>query len=236
MAAVDRRVQSFVLVNMYLTCVFLFSFISHVNTAPPLANKPKIPEANDNLNNNANGGGQNGLLNQNRDNVNQLYQGQQFQGVAQQGHLPQQGGFQQNVNPGAGQAGAGVGAGFNQRNGVQAGGQQFQGQNQGGQGPQEIGVKVPEGGFNQGAKAGGQQGRNVMLSNHPACVDDIAQLCDSTKLRLNNFAVLDCLQQDEETLVITCIFLTKTNKYKLFSGAYNLQCSQRTTHSKLNFV
>ncbi|XP_052816118.1 Golgi apparatus protein 1-like [Mya arenaria] len=39
--------------------------------------------------------------------------------------------------------------------------------------------------------------KNVMLSTHPDCEEDILQHCDTKNMRMNNFAVLDCLQDAE---------------------------------------
>ncbi|WAR13033.1 GSLG1-like protein [Mya arenaria] len=39
--------------------------------------------------------------------------------------------------------------------------------------------------------------KNVMLSTHPDCEEDILQHCDTKNMRMNNFAVLDCLQDVE---------------------------------------
>lgn len=44
-------------------------------------------------------------------------------------------------------------------------------------------------------------GKNVLLANHPDCQDDVARLCDTKNLRKNNFAVLECLQADEDVQV-----------------------------------
>ncbi|XP_052230402.1 Golgi apparatus protein 1-like [Dreissena polymorpha] len=37
---------------------------------------------------------------------------------------------------------------------------------------------------------------NVLLSSHPDCMEDVVMLCNATVMRMNNFAILDCLQQD----------------------------------------
>jgi hypothetical protein len=38
--------------------------------------------------------------------------------------------------------------------------------------------------------------KNIMLSTHPDCQEDVEALCNTDNLRKNNFAVLDCLQAD----------------------------------------
>ena len=46
---------------------------------------------------------------------------------------------------------------------------------------------------------------NVLLASHPDCMEDVVMLCNATVMRMNNFAILDCLQQD--VAVQVCIFV-----------------------------
>lgn len=62
---------------------------------------------------------------------------------------------------------------------------------------------APQGGAPMGNMDGRPAGtrKNIMLSTHPDCQDDVEQLCNTNSLRKNNFAVLDCLQGDLEVMV-----------------------------------
>lgn len=79
--------------------------------------------------------------------------------------------------------------------------------------PQQNFANIPPGGPAGDGRPGGverpdAQGRpigvrrNIMLATHPDCEEDVQQLCDTTQLRKNNFAVLDCLQGDIDIQVV----------------------------------
>lgn len=87
-----------------------------------------------------------------------------------------------------------------------AAGQNAFGQNMVHGGGANLGLNMnigPQGGAHMGNMDGRPVGtrKNIMLSTHPDCQDDVEQLCNTNSLRKNNFAVLDCLQGDLEVMV-----------------------------------